>query len=131
MSAALLNELITTMDSAVNGTNRYSAMLRFGHAETLMPLFALMRLPGCYYITDNFDTVALHWLDFQVVPMAANLQMILLRAKSGKHYVRFDLNERPVPLLPGEPTLYIIPWDSVREYLTQCLPSGFLDRRGS
>ena len=131
MSATLLNELITTMDSAVNGTNRYSAILRFGHAETLMPLFALMRLPGCYYITDNFDTVALHWLDFQVVPMAANLQMILLRARSGKHYVRFDLNERPVPLLPGEPTLYIIPWESVREYLTQCLPSGFLDRRGS
>ncbi len=120
MAAALLKELITTMDTAAKGTNGYSVMLRFGHAETLMPLLALMRIPGCYYITDHWGTVGLHWRDFAVVPMAANLQMILLQSTTGRYYVRIDLNERPVSLIPGNNTLYI-PWESAKQYLTRCL----------
>ena len=121
MAASLLRDLISTMDSAAVGANPYSVMLRFGHAETLMPLLALMRLPECYYLTDRFDTVGMHWRDFFVVPMAANLQMILLRAKSGKLYVRVDLNEHPVTLIPDRPEIYI-PWETAGAYLSRCLP---------
>lgn len=122
MAAPLLLELISTTEAAVTGSSQASAMLRFGHAETLMPLLALMHLPGCYYMTNYFDTVALHWRDFSVVPMAANLQMILLRHKTnGRYYLRVDLNERTVPLIPGRQTLYT-PWEAAREYLTRCLP---------
>ncbi|MCM1356565.1 MAG: hypothetical protein NC212_09210 [Staphylococcus sp.] len=121
LAVRLLNELIKTMDEAVDGTNPYSVMLRFGHAETLMPILALMHLPGCYYITNYFDTVALHWRDFYVIPMAANLQMILFKSESGKYYVRTDLNETPVPLIPGRSTIYT-PWEAAKEYLTRCLP---------
>ena len=95
--------------------------LRFGHAETLMPLLALMHLPGCYYLTNYFDTVGKHWLDFNIVPMAANLQMILFRSDSGKYYLRTDLNEIPVTLIPGDDTLYL-PWTRARAYLERCLP---------
>ncbi len=121
LAVKLLTELIETMDSAAAGKNPYSVMLRFGHAETLMPLFALMHLPGCYYMTNYFDTVGLHWRDFYVIPMAANLQMILFKSDTGNYYVRTDLNEKPVTLIPGRSTIYT-PWNTAREYLTRCLP---------
>lgn len=121
MAAALIIDLMNTMDSAAGGDNEYSVMLRFGHAETMMPLLALMRLPGCYYMTNYFDTVRLHWRDFYVVPMASNIQMILFKSTSGRFYVRVDLNETPVPLIPGRSTIYT-PWSAAKEYLTRCLP---------
>lgn len=121
LASRLLSELIATFDSAVEGKNPYSVMLRFGHAETMMPLLALMHVPGCYYMTNYFDTVGLHWRDFYVVPMASNIQMILFRSESGKYYLRVDLNEQPVPLIPGRQTIYI-PWATAREYLNRCLP---------
>ena len=121
LASKLLSELISTIDTAIAGSNPYSVMLRFGHAETMMPLLALMHIPGCYYMTNYFDTVGLHWRDFYVVPMASNLQMILFQSESGKYYVRVDLNETPVPLIPGLNTIYI-PWQQARDYLNRCLP---------
>lgn len=121
LASRLLAELISTVDDYIKGKNQYSVMLRFGHAETMMPLLALMHIPGCYYMTNYFDTVGLHWRDFYVVPMASNLQMIVFRAESGKYYVRVNLNEVPVPLIPGRSDIYI-PWTAAREYLNRCLP---------
>lgn len=121
LATNLLSELISTIDEAIAGKNPYSVMLRFGHAETMMPLLALMHLPGCYYMTNYFDTVGLHWRDFYVVPMASNLQMILFQSGNGKYYLRVDLNEKPISLIPGQETIYI-PWQQAREYLNRCLP---------
>lgn len=121
IAAPLLTDLLTTAEAAVERKQQYAVMLRFGHAETLMPLLSLMHLDGCYYLTNYFDTVALHWKDFHVVPMASNLQMILVKSKSGKMYVRLDLNERPIPLLPGSDIIYT-PWQQAREYLLRCIP---------
>lgn len=121
IASDLLINLINSTDAAIDGRGTSDVELRFGHAETLMPLLSLMRLKGCYYMTNYFDTVALHWRDFDVVPMAANLQMVLFKTGAGKYYVRFDLNERPVPLLPGSDVVYL-PWKQAREYLMRCLP---------
>lgn len=117
----LLANLIATTDDFIDGKGSASVMLRFGHAETLMPLLSLMRLPGCYYMTNYFDTVALHWRDFYVVPMASNLQMILFKSNTGRYYVRVDLNEQPVAMIPNSTDIYI-PWDKARQYLEACLP---------
>jgi len=121
IASALVTDIIGTTDDFIAGKSNDAARLRFGHAETLMPLLSLMRLQGCYYMTNYFDTVGLHWRDFHVVPMAANLQMILFRSASGKYYLRTDLNENPVPLIPGNSNLYV-PWKDAREYLQRCLP---------
>lgn len=121
IASELLLNLITTTDAAVEGRNPYNVQLRFGHAETLMPLLSLMRLPGCYYMTNYFDTVALHWKDFDIVPMAANLQMVLFRTDKGDWCVRIDLNERPMRFIPNSDRIYI-PWSEAREYLVRCLP---------
>jgi hypothetical protein len=86
-----------------------------------MPLLSLMRLRGCYYLTNYFDTVAQHFRDFDVVPMSANLQMILMRSDRGRYYVRFDLNEVPIALMPNDNRIYL-PWTEARDYLSRCLP---------
>ncbi len=122
IAADLVLDLIRTTDNAVEGTNPAVADLRFGHAETLMPLLSLLRLPGCYYVTNYFDTVGLHWRDFDVVPMAANLQIVLFKAKkTGRYYVRFDLNEQPVHLPGADMPLYV-PWGDARAYMMRCVP---------
>lgn len=121
IAAPLLNDLIATTSAVAEGEAGSGIKLRFAHAETLMPLLSLMHLPGCYYMTNYFDTVAQHWRDFDVVPMASNIQLILFKAKSGRYYLRVDLNEKPVPLMPNSTTIYL-PWGEARNYLTRCLP---------
>lgn len=113
IAAPLLQNLIQEVDDFIAGQSDATVRLHFGHAETLMPLLSLMRLPGCYYLTHYFDTVDRHWQTFNVVPMAANLQLILMRGPSGVCYARIDLNERPLLLLP---------WSRLRARLTSLLP---------
>ena len=121
IAATLLRDIISTTDRVISGTLDARIQLRFGHAETMMPLLSLMRLPGCYYVSDNLATVAGHWRNFHVVPMASNLQLKLFKAPSGRYYVRADLNEIPVPLIAGRPDIYL-PWDEARTYLLSLLP---------
>lgn len=121
VAVALLQDMISTADAAAEGKADATVQLRFGHAETLMPLLSLMHLRGCYYLTNYFDTVALHWRDFDIVPMAANLQMVLFKTAKGRVYVRFALNERAVPLMPDSDDT-VIPWNVARNYLLRCLP---------
>lgn len=123
IAADLVMNLIETTDAFISGADPAAcAILRFGHAETLMPLLSLIRVPDCNYLTNYFDTVAQHWRDFDVVPMAANVQFVLFKArKSGKYYMRVELNERPVALRQGD-TATIYPWGELRRYLTNCIP---------
>lgn len=122
IASELVLDIIHKADQAIEGTNPAVADLRFGHAETVMPLASLLRLPGCYYLTNYFDTVSAHWKDFQVVPMAANVQFIFFRAKrSGHWYVRVELNEQPITLIPGDSRIYL-PWGDARRYLMDCVP---------
>lgn len=118
----LVLDIIQKTDNFIEGTNPAVADLRFGHAETVMPLVSLLRIPGCYYLTNYFDTVARHWTDFSIVPMAANVQFILLKnTDNNRWYVRVDLNEKPVSLIPGDNRIYI-PWAEARRYMTDCIP---------
>ena len=123
IASPLLCDIIESTDSVVarKGNTLVSAKLRFGHAETLMPLLSLMRLNGCYYKTNYFDTVAKNWQDFNVVPMSANLQLILFKNAKGNFYLRIDRNEQPVAFIPGSNEIYV-PWEKAREYLSNCVP---------
>lgn len=122
IAAPLLEDLMATTDAFVAGDpSAVTVNLRFGHAETLMPLLALMHLPGCYYLTNYFDTVGLHWRDSNIVSMAANLQLILLQGPSKRYYLCVELNERPVALMPGSDA-QLVEWSVARSYLQRCLP---------
>lgn len=121
ITSDLLLNLIVTTDEVIAGKSDEYVQLRFGHAETLMPLLSLMRLKGCYYLTNYFDSVGLHWKNFHVVPMASNLQLVIFKSKSGRYYVRLELNEVPTPLIPGNNNIYV-EWDKAKDYLQHCLP---------
>ena len=68
-AAPLLRDIISKTDSAVAGKTNLAASLRFGHAETVIPLFALMRLPGCYVPDASAGEVAARWCDRDVSPL--------------------------------------------------------------
>jgi len=122
IAAKLVLDFIATTDEFINGNRATTVRLRFGHAETLMPLLSLLRMRGCYYLTNYFDTVASNWRDFEIVPMSANLQLVLFRSKSsGRYYLRASLNEKVVPLLPNSDDVFV-PWESARDYMMRCLP---------
>ncbi|MDE6397104.1 MAG: hypothetical protein K2K84_07520 [Muribaculaceae bacterium] len=122
IASALVLDIVNKMDKAATGENPAVADLRFGHAETVMPLVSLLRFPGCYYMTNYFDTVAKHWRDFEVVPMAANVQFILFKSKkTGNYYVRTELNENPLQVLPNDTRIYV-PWGELRRYMMNLLP---------
>lgn len=121
IASPLLLDIINGTDKFINGKDNANVVLRFGHAETLMPLLSLMRIPEAYYMTNYFDTVRQHWLDFNTFPMAANLQMVLYKNAKGKYYVRFDLNEKPIKLIPSDDRIYL-PWDTARTQLMKYIP---------
>lgn len=123
IAADLVINLVETTDAFITGADTgTTAWLRFGHAETLMPLLSLLRIPGCYYLTNYFDTVAANWQDFDVVPMAANFQMIVFRSRrSGNYYVRVEVNEKPVALRRGDSDIYF-PWGELRRFMMNCVP---------
>lgn len=96
-------------------TEGYDANLYFGHAETLMPLLSLMRLPGCYSDSADFDTLYERWRDYDVVPLGANLDIILLESPGGGVYVSLRHNSRFVAPMSGT---MIVPWPDYKAYLT-------------
>lgn len=68
------------------------AALYFGHAETVIPLFSLMRLPDCYAPLCNPDDVAKRWKDWQVAPLGANLMVVCLEDSAGRPFAAMRLN---------------------------------------
>lgn len=112
--APLIADIIATGDRA--GASDTTIVARFAHAETLMPLLSKLGVRGSTWLTDDYDSLAGHWHDFDVVPMATNVQLIYFRAPSGEVYVRLDHNERPTPLLAGDERIYVT-WREAREYL--------------
>lgn len=121
IAAALVENIIQTTDDFIDKPSTSSVWLRFGHAETIMPLVSLLRLPGCYYLTNYFDTVAKNWRDFDVVPMAANVHFILFQnTDNGRYYLRIDLNEKPLRFIPNSDALYV-PWEQAKTYMLRCL----------
>lgn len=111
----LLDSLVSNADRAFEGNVPYRrADLYFGHAETVIPLFALMRLPGCYSPDLQPDQVAAVWRDWEVAPLGANLMMVCLTDGNGGRYVSLRLNGR---WLEMEGTK-VIPWERLRTLWT-------------
>ena len=117
----LLRAIIDSGDQAVReiGTGvpesqRTHAVMRFGHAETLMPVLALMGIPGCYAIVDDMDRLPEYWRSYDVVPMGANFMTVLMRSRTGRIYAMVYLNGRRVdPMRDGR---LIVPYRELREY---------------
>lgn len=114
---SLIRNLVSTTEAFISGSRQVTLHLRFGHAETLLPLLSQLRVPGCSLQTENYGSVPAEWRNFEIVPMAANYMLILLRSPAtGRWYVQALHNERPVTLLPGDPR-QSVPWGEARAYM--------------
>lgn len=121
MAAPLLRAVIADLRSYGTGSEGAPVKLYFGHAETLMPLFSLMRLKGAHFVSADLGNLAENWRNFDLVPMAANITFTLFESRSGEKYLRTDVNGTPIRLLPGSDDEYPS-WNEVDTYLTSLLP---------
>ncbi len=119
IAAPLVQDIVETFDMAVKRKISYSAKLRFAHQETVMPLYSLLKLEGCHFMTSNWSDLKNTFQDYRVVPMASNLQLVLFKSKTGHYYLRCDLNEQPIPLIEGSAVIYT-PWNEARQYMMTC-----------
>ncbi|AJI79495.1 histidine phosphatase family protein [Corynebacterium singulare] len=122
----LLEEMIQGVKDRAEGGD-VAAEYRFGHAETIIPLAALLKLPGSekgtpadeLYTWENSE-----WRGDKVAPMGANIQWDAFQNERGETLVRMLYNEKEIAFHDGcEPietgsTFYTI------DELSDCLPLG-------
>lgn len=93
----LLMTVIAQADDAIRD-GEYAADLRFGHDGNLSSLVTLMNLNGLGASVSEIDRISESWSITDIIPMAANLQMVFYRDKSGEVIVHFALNEKEATL---------------------------------
>lgn len=99
MARILVRDFFDEIDAVARGDMRHAAMLRFGHAETLLPLAAELGIPdmseplpdGQPYSHDNSP-----WRGARTAPMAVNLQCDSYINANGIVLVKMLYNEREV-----------------------------------
>jgi len=102
-SIPLWENIVSLSDKALEGNDK-SATLRFGHDSNLMRLLTLMDMDYPYPMD-------------QVLPMAANLQMVFYRKNCSPTLVKFLLNEREVTLPIESPYPHFYRWDDVKAHV--------------
>ncbi|MDP5312269.1 histidine-type phosphatase [Streptomyces poriferorum] len=128
MANVLLDDFFTKIDAKRNGTSDAGAELRFTHAEEIIPLAALMGLPGStkavseaepYTYADN------PWRGESVASMATNIQWDLFR-KGNRYLVRMLYNEKQTAFKKGcEPVAkgsYFYDVDELKQCLGRTAP---------
>lgn len=112
----LLRNIIDTADEYI-GQGRRGATLRFGHDGNIIPLTALLQLPGCSSNQTNPYRLADTYANFRISPMASNLQLVFFRDKKGDVIVKALLNERETAL-PAPTDIYpYYRWTDLRPVL--------------
>lgn len=103
MAGVLLDDFFQQIEAKRSGTSTLGAELRFTHAEEIIPLAALMGLPGStepaaadtpYTYADN------PWRGANVSPLGANIQWDVFQ-KGDRHLVRMLYNERETAFRAG------------------------------
>lgn len=116
----LLANIVECADAAIARGNT-GADLRFGHDSSIVPLLGLMKIDGCYGASDDPEKLHEVYADFKISPMAANLQIIFFKNKSGDIIAKMMLNEREVSLPIKTDIAPFYHWKDLREYLTGIL----------
>jgi hypothetical protein len=111
----LLRNIITVADTCLMSKNN-NLTLRFGHEVDLLPLACLMKLHETVYEGTDGDEVAEHWRNYNIYPMAGNIQLVFYRKAGSPDIVKIMLNEREqtIPLKSDIAPYY--KWDDVKKY---------------
>jgi hypothetical protein len=115
-SIPLLENILDSADSMIV-SGGHGADLRFGHDSNVCPLAALMHFQNCDAEIANPDSVYLHWSNFKIIPMGANIQLVFYRNKKDDVIVKFMLNEHEVRVAPIHSDIFpFYHWRDVETY---------------
>ena len=107
----LVDDIIAKGNEAIEGKNPHCANIRFTHDSYVGPLLSVMGYEGCVpTYSDNLELATTSFNHGMVVPMAANLQIVLYRNKAGEVLVRSLVNERDAYLPIKCATAPFYPW---------------------
>ena len=115
----LLSEFIQTTEQAINGQSDNRVDLRFAHAETVIPFVALMGIGKTDIQIASPDSVSIYWKDYEIAPMAANVQWVFYRDKNCQVWVKILLNEQEVTIPVVTSFFPYYRWEEVCHYLKQ------------
>ncbi|MBB5368045.1 MULTISPECIES: histidine-type phosphatase [unclassified Janthinobacterium] len=104
MATTLLDDFFKEVDAVASGDLSHAAKLRFSHAEIVIPMAAMLGLPGmaaalpraAMYSYDNNP-----WRGATVAPMAANMQWDVYTDGKGSTLVRMLYNEKETDFKPA------------------------------
>lgn len=115
----LLRNIIMSADTTL-ASPRTSANLRFGHEVCVLPLVVLMELDNYGDEINSLDEVAAKWKNYEIFPMASNVQLIFYRPEGSTDpadvLVKVLLNEREVRLPVATATAPYYKWADLRGY---------------
>lgn len=115
----LLSDFVRTADEVISTKSLNTANLRFAHAETVIPFAALMGIQNTDVKISDPDSVSIYWKDYEIAPMAANIQWIFFHDEKDRIWVKFLLNEKEA-VLPLSTSRYpYYPWKEVRSFFDQ------------
>lgn len=117
--ANLLKDIIQVADT----TRQTAAVLRFGHEVCVMPLACLLELGNCGLVTDDLENLDATWRNYNIFPMACNIQLVFYRPVSGKGdiLVKALLNEREVSLPVKTKQYPYYKWKDLRKHYLERL----------
>ena len=124
--APLLDHMIAGVKERAAGGD-IAAEYRFGHAETIIPLAALLKLPGSEkgvpadQVMDYSNST---WRGDKVAPMGANIQWDAFQNEGGATLVRMLYNEAEVPFHAGCVPIEDGSMFYTIDELAACLPLG-------
>lgn len=113
----LLSEFIHSADEVIKGKSDTRANFRFAHAETVIPFVALMGIERTDVKVVVPDSVSKYWKDYEIAPMAANVQWIFYHDKAREIWVSFLLNEKEMTLPVSTSRFPYYRWETVCMYL--------------
>ncbi len=95
--ATLLQDILDKANAAINNFST-SANLRYGHDSVLYPLLCLMEINDCEWSVSDLEKVADKWVEYNIVHMGSNLQLVFYKNKKGPVLVKALLNEAEADL---------------------------------
>ena len=115
---SLIEDIINKGDEAIKGVNPHTANVRFTHDSYVGPLLSAMGYDGCVaQCGKDVELAATSFNHGVVVPMAANLQIVLYRNKAGEVLVRSLINECDATLPIECDTAPFYPWSDFCKYM--------------
>ena len=122
-SHRIVEDIVSQADSVLR-SGKPAVSLRFGHDTNLASLAYLLQLSGCNGTPQDYRDAWKHWANYQVTPMAANLQVVFYRKPQqtlspDDVLVKFVYNEteRSIPVATDCAPYYH--WKDVRQWMTE------------